>query len=219
VPVFQAPELETSMTTLMLQPFALRQGKLSCDLSLEEIHDTLARAHSVVLQASGSQVKMSWGPAFALDYPEGTFPTEVPATENSRMDVVAKLRRHEYLGRVSPTGLIRVFFVWAFASHFEGKTTVAPKGLTMNSHWLMILGAKASSRERYLSTAHEIGHALLGTRSGVHRSGEAEKDNLMFENTGGVGGKLDAVQRDFFVKNAARVAAGTNIVKTEFEYK
>jgi hypothetical protein len=204
------------MTTLVLQPFALREGRLSCGLSLEEIHETLRHAHGMVLAVSGSRVNMRWGPAMALDYPDPTFGGSVPATDDSKMSVKAKLRRHEYLGRVLPQGPIRLFFVWDFASHLEGGKTVQPKGLTIDSHNLMVVGAKASLRERSNSTAHEIGHALLGSDASVHRNDD--RGNLMFGDTGGVGAKLDDGQRDFFVRNAARVAVGTNILRSEFQY-
>ena len=87
------------MTTLVLQPIALRQGKLSCGLSLEEIHETLRHAHGYVLQASQHQVKMSWGPATVLDYPDGTFESELPALASTTRALRQKLRQHEFLRR------------------------------------------------------------------------------------------------------------------------
>jgi hypothetical protein len=130
-----------------------------------------------------------------LDYPEGTLGTSVPATENTRVGVLGQLRSHEHLQRIlPPRGLIRVFFVWDFASHAKGQiktgnekpndpgrpVMVQPKGVTINSHWLMVLGAKASLRERSPSTAHEIGHALLGSDPSVHR--DDDRGNLMWRH-------------------------------------
>ncbi len=109
------------MTTLVLQPFALREGGLSSGLSLEEIHETLRHAHGVVLKVSGSQVNMRWGPAMTLDNPEGTFGGSVPATDASKAAVNGKPLKHEHLRtRRVPPGLIKVLFVWDFASHPTG---------------------------------------------------------------------------------------------------
>lgn len=199
------------MPVLHVYPFALRQGDRWPRINEADMKETLEAAKVIVGKVSqpGSEVVLQFQPIYTLDLAEGSLPAQIQTGYGERRLVKDKLYTNGYLQKMKSYHVVRVFFVWELAPVPDGAGKYAPvKGLTIDSHHLMVLGSRVERQYRPMALAHEFGHGLLGTI--VHSSTEG---HLMYHEVEKAGASLTSGERDTFSAHAATVAGGTSIIE------